>query len=320
METHAGDGAPFVGIELGGTKAIAVLARGADIVERQRVPTTDPDDTLGALVERVQVWLAADEPPVAIGIGSFGPVGLDPARGDYGYITTTPKAGWSNTDVVGRFEGLGVPVAFETDVAAAALAEGRWGAAEGCTDHVYITIGTGIGVGIIAAGRPVHGLVHPEAGHLRVRRRRDDTFAGTCPYHGDCIEGLASGTAIAARAGAPAHQLPPDHPVWRDVVAELGELVAALTLTVSPQRIVLGGGVGAGRIDLVDGIRAAVHDHLGGYVVGLDEAGVAALVRPAALGNDAGPLGTVALAQTVGVASPGATRGFSGGDAPVMGE
>lgn len=308
MNDDAEIGPTVVGVELGGTKAIAVLARGDRILDRLRVPTTEPGSTLGALVERVTGWFAADRAPEAIGIGSFGPVGLDPGRDDYGHVTTTPKAGWSDVDVVGPFSGFGVPVAFETDVAAAALAEGRWGASRGCTDHVYITIGTGVGVGIVAGGRPVHGLVHPEAGHLRVRRRGDDTFSGTCPYHGDCIEGLASGPAIAARTGTPAEELAPDHPVWRDVVAELGELVTSLTLTVSPQRIVLGGGVGAGRADLVEGIRDAVARNLAGYVAGLDDDGIAGLVRPAALGHDAGPLGTVAVAQSaahVPSASPG---------------
>lgn len=304
MSIDADDGTPVVGVELGGTKAIAVLAHGTTIVDRLRVPTADPESTLGALTDRIAAWIDAGERPEAVGIGSFGPVGLDRRRADYGHVTTTPKAGWSDTDVVGRFLRFGIPVAFETDVAAAALAESRWGAAQGCTDHVYITIGTGIGVGIITAGQPVRGLVHPEAGHLRVRRRPGDPFAGICPYHGDCIEGLASGPAIAARAGAPADQLPPDHPVWSDVVAELGELIACLALTVSPQRIVIGGGVGAGRSDLLDGIRTAVSTILGGYVVGLDDAGVADLVRPAALGADAGPLGTVAVAHAARRVTP----------------
>lgn len=301
------------GVELGGTKAIAVLAHGTTVVERLRIPTTDPEATLGALAERFETWFGGDTPPAAIGIGSFGPVGLDPRRPDHGYITNTPKQGWSDTDVVGRFTRFGVPVGFETDVAAAALAEGQWGAAAGCTDHAYITIGTGVGVGLVIAGRPLHGLVHPEAGHLRVRRRPDDTFAGVCPFHGDCIEGLAAGPAIAARAGAPAHELPADHPVWRDVATELGELVTSLVLTVSPQRIVIGGGVGAGRAGLVDEIRTAVGASLAGYVRGLDDEGIAALVQPAALGDDAGPLGTVAVAL-------GAMAARDGGPPRVVGE
>lgn len=315
MSIGGDDGTLVAGVELGGTKAIVVLARGATIVDRLRVPTSDPDTTLAAVTERIAAWIAAGDRPETIGIGSFGPVGLDPGRGDYGHITTTPKPGWSGTDVVGRFGRFGVPVGFEHDVAAAALAEARWGAAQGCTDHAYITIGTGIGVGIVSGGRTVHGLVHPEAGHLRVRRRSGDSFAGVCPYHGDCIEGLASGPAIAARAGAPADALPSDHPVWRDVVAELGELVAALALTVSPQRIVIGGGVGAGRVDLLDGIRRAVTGILAGYVVGLGESGVAALVRPAALGADAGPLGTVAVALGVRDVT-GATQAVPMADTP----
>jgi len=288
------DDTVVAGIELGGTKAIAVVATGTVIHERVRIPTGAPGPTLAALRDQLLAWREGGYDVAALGIASFGPVGLDPARADYGHITTTPKPGWAGTDVVGALaDGLDVPVAFDTDTDGAALAEGRWGAARGCATHVYLTIGTGVGGGVVAEGRPLHGLVHPEVGHLRVRRRPGDRFAGVCPYHGDCVEGLASGPAIAARAGAPAETLPAGHPVLADVAAELGELLAALVLVVSPQRILLGGGVGHGRADLLDPIRGATTSALGGYVADFDAATV--IAHPA-LGDDAGPLGAVALA------------------------
>ena len=286
-----------VGVELGGTKSLAVLAQGSTITRRTRVPTTTPEATLAALADQLAVWHDTEGSFAAIGIGSFGPVGLDPHRGDFGHITNTPKPGWAHTDVRGHFaRHFDVPIGFDTDVTGAALAEGRWGAARGCTDHVYLTIGTGIGGGMVVDGRPVHGLVHPEVGHLRVRRRRDDTFPGACPFHGDCIEGLASGPAIAARAGAAADELGPEHPVWNDVANELAELIAALVLLVSPQRIVVGGGVGYGQRFLLAHVRSRTRDVLAGYLAALDDAAsFDALIVPPALGDDAGPLGAVAL-------------------------
>lgn len=285
------------GIELGGTKALAVLARGAALVERVRVPTTDPASTLGELSDQLAVWHGRSGRFAAIGIGGFGPLGLDPGRPDYGFVTTTPKAGWAGTDVRGHFaERFDVPIGFDTDVAGAALAEGRWGAARGCPVHVYITIGTGIGAGVVINGHPVHGLVHPEIGHLRVRRRAGDAFPGVCPFHGDCIEGLTSGPAIAARAGSPAERLGSDHPVWADVAAEVAEMMAMLVLVVSPQRIVLGGGVGNGKGFPLEHVRATTAAVLSGYVAALDDRGVELLIQPPALGDDAGPLGATALA------------------------
>ena len=284
------------GVELGGTKSLAVLARGTEILDRLRVPTTDPASTLRAMSEQLAAWRADVGRFAAIGIGAFGPIGADPARADFGYVTTTPKAGWPDTDVRGHFaERFDVPIAFDLDVAGAALAEGRWGASRGCSVHVYLTIGTGIGGGLVVGGEPVHGLVHPEVGHLRVRRLPGDTFGGSCPFHGDCIEGLASGPAIAARAGRAAESLGPDHPVWLDVAADLAELMTMLVLTVSPERIVVGGGVAAGKEFLLDLVRAHTATFLAGYVAGLDEPAVRGLIQLPELGDDAGPLGTVAL-------------------------
>ena len=192
-------------------------------------------------------------------------------------------------------ERFDVPIGFDNDVNGAVLAENKWGAAQGCSVAIYLTIGTGIGGGVVVGGRLVHGLVHPEHGHFRVRRRADDTFAGACPYHGDCIEGLASGPAIAARTGSRAPELPPEHPVWIDVANELGEFMALLVLAISPQRILVGGGVGYGQRWLLPRIRDAALASLGGYVAALDAPAIEALIVPPGLGDDAGPLGSVAI-------------------------
>ena len=284
----------IAGIELGGTKAIALIARGQKILAEKRVPTTSPDETLGAVAD----WLGEQHrvaPFAALGIASFGPLGLDRSRPDYGYITATTKPGWDNADVVGRFADLRVPIGLDTDVNGAALSEGRWGAAQGCSSHVYLTIGTGIGGGLAINGAAVHGLVHPEMGHCRLRRRADDAFAGICSFHGDCLEGLASGPAITARTGLKGEAIPPDHPVWQDVAAEIAELLTSLILIASPQKILLGGGVGMGQPQLVPMIRDAVDARLSGYVAGLNRKALETMIINPALGDQAGPLGAIAL-------------------------
>ena len=288
----------LAGVELGGTKAIAVLGRGGAIVERSSVPTTDPATTLGTVSMILSAWRAEHGAPAALGIASFGPVAVSPGAPDYGHILPTPKAGWTGADVVGGLKGAtDGPVVIHTDVTAAALAERRFGAATGCDDLVYITIGTGIGGGVIANGAPVEGAMHPEIGHLPVRRRAGDGFAGACPVHGECLEGLASGPAIAARAGRPAEELTPDDPVWRAVADDLGEGLASLFLTLAPQRIVLGGGVGVGQPQLLPMIRDRVAAVLAGYLPFANRAALDALIVPAALGGDAGPIGALLLAE-----------------------
>ncbi|WP_068087671.1 ROK family protein [Novosphingobium rosa] len=286
------------GVELGGTKTIAVIGRGQEIVERITFPTTTPEATLGAVAGQLAAWHATFRPE-ALGIASFGPIALNARHGAHGHMLPTPKAGWSGADVLGILSAaMPVPVALHTDVTAAALAEQRWGAARGLSDIAYITIGTGIGMGVIAGGQPVTGRMHPEAGHLRVRRLPGDRFAGVCSFHGDCLEGLASGPAIAARAGMTADLLPEDHPAWLPVTDALAEGIATLMLTLSCERIVIGGGVGLGRPHLLPLVRGRIAGKLGGYLPSLGEAEIAALVVPAALGGDAGPLGTLALADT----------------------
>ena len=273
-----------------------MLARGTTVVDRARVATDEPEATLDALSSQLLTWGDDGHRFDAIGIASFGPVGLDRRRSDYGFVTTTPKPGWQSVDVRGHFDDrFAVPIGFDNDVNGAALAEVRWGAAQGCSVAIYLTIGTGIGGGVVVDGRPIHGLVHPEHGHVRVRRRSGDDFPGVCPYHGDCIEGLASGPAIAARAGDRAPTLPAEHPVWIDVARELGDLMASLVLAVSPQRIVIGGGVGYGQRWLLPHIHEATLTGLAGYVAAIDGSAIESLIVAAGLGEDAGPLGSVAI-------------------------
>lgn len=289
----------IAGVELGGTKCSALVARGREIVARAQWRTgDDPAVTLSALA----AWLTAAhcaEPFAALGIASFGPLCLDPVAADCGRIINTPKPGWSGADVLGEIaRGLDVPVAINTDVAGAALAEGRWGASAGCPVHVYLTIGTGIGGGIVIDGKPHHGTFHPEMGHVRVRRTPGDVFRGVCPIHGDCLEGLASGPAIAARAEQPADELCSDDPVWALVAGEIGDLMASLILTLAPHRIVIGGGVGQGQPALLPLIRASTAHLLGGYLPGHSLAALRRLIVHPALGADAGAWGALALALT----------------------
>jgi len=285
----------IAGVELGGTKGVALLARGTEILTQVRVPTATPAETLGALADWLQSQYAAT-PFAALGIASFGPLGLNRAQSDYGFITQTTKQNWNNTDVVGAFNSwFNGPLGFDTDVNGPALAEQRWGVSQGCAVHVYLTIGTGVGGGLVANGAPLHGFVHPEMGHVRVRRVAGDDFAGVCPFHGDCLEGLVSGPALAARTGVAGEHLSPDHPVWANVAQEIAELMVTLILTASPQKILIGGGVGMGQGFLFTLIRDAVAHRLKGYVAGLDRAALDTLIMPPALGDRAGPLGAIAL-------------------------
>jgi fructokinase len=288
--------APLIaGVELGGTKVNCILARGPDGVEDEvRIPTTSPADTLGAVEEVLARWSGFD----AIGIASFGPVGIDRAAGDYGHITSTPKPGWTGTDVARRLGArFGKPVGFHTDVVGAALAEARWGAGQGLGDLAYVTVGTGVGVGLVAHGRAVDGLTHAELGHIRPPRLPGDDWVGACPFHGACVEGLVAGGSLAARTGRKGDEIAADDPVWETVADALGHLVATLVLTGVPRRVVFGGGVMLGNPFLIPRVRAAAARLLGGYVALPEVAVMETFVVPAALGADAGPLGAVLLAR-----------------------
>jgi fructokinase len=286
----------FGGIETGGSKWECAVGTGPDdLTATETIPTTSPDETLG----RAAAFFEREGPVDAIGIGSFGPIDQDRSSPTWGYITTTPKPGWADTDVgqqLGR--RLGVPIAFDTDVNAAALGEYRWGAAQGLETVCYITVGTGIGGGVVLAGRPLHGLLHPEFGHLRVPHDRDaDPFDGVCPFHGDCWEGLAAGPAIAARWGKPAEELDDVDAVWQLEARYLALGLVSVISIISPERIVIGGGV-MNASKLFSIVRDEVAGLVNGYppvpALGLGLADY--IVRPA-LGRRAGVLGAIALAS-----------------------
>lgn len=233
-------------VEAGGTKFVCMVARGpGEILARTRIPTTSPEATLAAVLDFFSAQTRQHGKLSGIGLASFGPVDLREDSATHGQLLATPKPQWSYTDLLTPLrERFGCPVAIDTDVNAAALAEARIGAGRGCDTLVYVTVGTGIGGGIFTAGRTHKGRLHPELGHLRVLRHPDDnSFAGICPFHGDCLEGLASGAAIRARYGKSLDALPPDHPAFAQVACYLGQLTATLILSLAPDRILLGGGV-----------------------------------------------------------------------------
>lgn len=291
----------YGGIEVGGTKIICAVGSGPqDVRAEVRFPTTTPGEALARIITFFrQQQLAA--PLAAVGIGSFGPISLDPNALDYGSITTTPKPGWAHTELaetIGR--ALGLPVGFDTDVNAAALGEWRWGAAHSLDTFIYLTVGTGVGGGGLSNGRLMHGLLHPEMGHIRLPRdRQTDPFAGICPYHGDCLEGLASGPAMEARWGLPAETLPTDHPAWVLEARYLALACVSFICTLSPQRIILGGGV-MSQSHLFPLIRQDVHSLLNGYIQSpavLQQ--IDAYIVPPRLSGRVGVLGALALAEQV---------------------
>lgn len=287
----------LAGVELGGTKCICFLASGpGEIREQVRIPTEAPTETLDAIQTVLTRWQTGPG-FAALGVGSFGPLDLSPGSPTFGTVVNTPKPGWSGTDLLGPLRGLGVPIGLDTDVNGAALAEGRWGAGRGLESFAYVTVGTGIGVGSVVRGQTARGLGHCEAGHLRIPRLPGSRWAGSCPFHGDCVEGLASGPAILARSGRPAEDLPMTHPVWDEVVHALTGLFHNLVLTTAPQRILLGGGLGGGRPELLPRLRQALIQSLGGYAAAdTIAADVDAYLVPPQLGDLAGPLGAIALA------------------------
>ena len=289
----------LAGVELGGTKCVCILGTGPDDVRAlERLPTGEREETMRQIEAVLDRWRGQYGLPRAVGIASFGPVDLRPGSVTYGYITSTTKPGWRNTDVAQRLaRRFAAPVGFDTDVNGAALAEGRWGGARGLANFAYVTVGTGIGVGSIVNGRSVFGMNHTELGHIRVARKDGDKFAGVCPFHGDCIEGLASGPAIEARAGMPASQLPADHPAWEYVAHGLGQLLHTMVLTTAPSRIFLGGGVMGAQTHLFGRIQQELKRSLNRYVEAPElEQGLAQFIVPPGLGTMAGPLGALALA------------------------
>ena len=287
----------FGGIEAGGTKFICAVGSGSDdITSEAHIPTTTPPETLKKTIE---FFKGQARPVKAIGIGSFGPLDANINSPGYGHIMTTPKPGWSNMDILGEIQSsLDVPCGFDTDVNAAALGEHRWGAAQGLDTFLYLTIGTGIGGGAIVGGKRLHGMMHPEMGHMYIPHDRDrDPFDGICPFHQDCLEGLASGPAIKARWGGSGESLPGDHPAWKLEAHYLAIGLVNVIYALSPQRIIMGGGVMRQR-HLFAMVRSEVKDLLKGYIQApeilehLDT-----FIVPPALGGKSGVLGAIALAE-----------------------
>jgi fructokinase len=287
----------YGGIETGGSKWECAIGTGPDnLPATATIPTTSPEETIG----RAIAFFEREGPVAAIGIGSFGPIDQKLTSPTWGHITTTPKPGWAHTDVGQEIRGrLSVPVAFDTDVNAAALGEHRWGAAQGLDTFCYITIGTGIGGGGMARGNLLHGLVHPEFGHMRIPHDREvDPFPGVCPYHGDCWEGLASGRAIEGRWGRAPQELAGNEAVWELEARYLALGVVSVICVLSPERVVLGGGV-MSQPELLPLVQREVRGLMNGYLdtVAISD-GIASYITLPGLGSRSGVLGAIALAET----------------------
>lgn len=288
----------FGGIEAGGTKVVcAVGDDSGNIQSRTQFPTTQPEETIQRAIDYFHREQEQHGELAAIGIGSFGPVDVDPQSPTFGTVTTTPKPGWQDVPFIEQVQdALDLPVGFDTDVNAAALGEARWGAAQKLTDFIYLTVGTGIGGGALVNGDLLHGMIHPEMGHMLIPHdKAADPFEGNCPYHGDCLEGLAAGPALEARWEQDPKTLPEDHPAWELEARYLSLGLANLIMTLSPQRIVMGGGVMEQKL-LFPLVRARTIEALNGYVEAPQIlADIEAYIVPPGLGSNAGVLGAIAL-------------------------
>jgi len=292
----------FGGIEAGGTKFICAVGNATgQILEQTRFPTKTPDKTLENVISFFKPFLLSNNLK-SIGLGSFGPVDLDIKSPTFGYITSTPKPTWQNTNIVGILQsGLGVKIIFDTDVNAAAFGEFTWGGSKNSDPSLYLTIGTGIGGGYVIGGKTLKGLTHPEMGHIRILHNwNEDPFSGICPYHGDCFEGLASGPAILKRTGKSAETIDDNDQIWKLEAKYIGEAIANLILTLSPKKIILGGGVMHKRF-LFIGIRQKIQESLNQYVQHKDIIeNIDEYIIPPTLGNNSGILGAIALAKADG--------------------
>lgn len=279
-------------IEAGGTKFVCGIGNEhGEIEDAISFPTDRPEVTLGKVISYFK-----DKQVSAIGIGSFGPIDISPHSSTYGYVTTTPKPGWGNFNFLGTMmREFSVPFGWDTDVNAAAFGEATWGAAKGLHSCLYYTVGTGVGIGVYSEGRLVHGLVHPEGGHVLTRRHPEDDFVGICPYHGDCLEGMAAGPAIEARWNRKGHELPVDHPAWEIEAFYIAQSIVGAILLMSPQKVILGGGV-MQQSQLFPLIRNAVRTNLNGYVSAVEILEhIDEYIVPPALGQQAGLCGALAL-------------------------
>ena len=296
----------YGGIEGGGTKFVCAVGTGPDnILDEVRYPTSSPEMSINkAIAFFREMETAHNMKLTAIGIACFGPLDPDPFSPTFGYVTTTPKPGWKNTDFAGAINrAFNIPVGFDTDVNGAALAEITWGAAKGLESCMYLTVGTGIGGGAVIKKNMIHGLLHPEMGHIRIPHdTAKDPFKGNCPYHGDCLEGLASGLAIEERWGEKGETLPPNHPAWELEAHYLALALVNYILILSPQRIVVGGGVMAQK-ELYPLIQKEVLNLLNNYLNAPSLLNnIESYIVPPALGNQAGVLGGFALAKSALIA------------------
>lgn len=294
-------------IEGGGTKFVCAIGTGPnDIRAEARFPTTTPEETMGQALDFFKQQEENFGELTAIGFACFGPLDPNPASPTYGHILPTPKPGWSHADVVCMVSSaFDIPIAFDTDVNGAALGEWRWGKAQGLKTFIYLTVGTGVGGGAYVEGNLLHGLIHPEMGHITVKHDMGkDPFEGICPFHGDCLEGLASGVAIEKRWGQRGGTLPQDHPAWDLEADYIAQALANYSLTLSPQRIIVGGGVGS-LPHLMPKVQTKTRDYLNGYIqspVILEN--IESYIVSPGLGNRSGILGAIALAEQALQAQP----------------
>ncbi len=283
----------FGALEAGGTKMVCAIGNeNGEILEQKSIPTTTPEETMPAILEYFK-----DKEIASIGIACFGPIDLNKNSETYGYITSTPKIPWRNYNIVGAVkDALKIPVGFDTDVNGSLLGEVTWGCAKGLTDAVYFTIGTGVGAGIMTNGKMLHGMLHPEAGHVKMVPRSGDTYKGKCPYHGTCFEGMAAGPAIEERWGAKAIQLADREEVWDLESYYIAQALMGIVLTLSPQKIILGGGV-MHQKQLFPMIREKMLKELNGYIQAKELADIDNYIVPASLNDDQGIMGCIKLAM-----------------------
>lgn len=283
----------YGGIEAGGTKMICVIGdENGRIIDRMQIPTKTPEETMPIMIDYFK-----GKDIKALGIACFGPIDLNKDSKTYGYITSTPKLAWKNYDIVGAFKKeLGVPIGFDTDVNGSLLGEITWGCAKGLTDALYLTIGTGVGGGVMAGGKLLHGMLHPELGHIKMAVADGDTYKGKCPYHGTCFEGMAAGPAIEERWGKKAIELADDDKVWDLESTYIAQALSTYILTLSPQIIILGGGV-MHQEQLFPLIRKKVLEQLNGYVLTKELKDIDNYIVPASLNDDQGIMGSIKLAM-----------------------
>ena len=281
-------------LEAGGTKMVCAIGdENGNILERVSIPTRTPEETMPEMIAFFRKY-----PIAALGIGSFGPVDLDKASPTYGYITTTPKPNWAFYPLRDEFrKALGIPVGFDTDVNVAALGEATWGCAQGLENSIYVTIGTGVGVGVIANGKPYHGMIHPEGGHILLQRHPDDPMQGSaCPYHNSCMEGLASGPALEKRWGIKGQELTDRKEVWELEAWYIGQAVTSYIMLLSPQRVILGGGV-MHQPGLLEMVRGEVKQQINGYIRGKGMDDLDNYIVGVSLNDNQGAMGAIRLAM-----------------------